>query len=61
MAFNNMDPVGADWPGFIVFSSMIRSSLKCNCIYSADMISKHTFHSKIFEMLRVILYTLLLF
>ena len=39
---NNMDqdqtaPKGAVWSGFIMFDSMIESSLKCTWIYAADV------------------------
>ena len=55
---NNMDPdqtapFGAVWSGFIVFASMIKSSLKCTWKYTADVISRQHFRDKNIGGLRV--------
>ena len=40
-------PLGAGSSGFIVFSSMIESSMKCSLIYAADVKSRqHLFKTK---------------
>ena len=39
-------PLGAGSSGFIVFASMIESSMKCSLIYAAEVKSRQYFHDK---------------
>ena len=53
-AYKNVDPdQTAVWMGFIEFSFMKKSSLKCTWIYAADLRSKQHFQNKNIDWIRV--------